>query len=118
MGRILQIRVSAWTYDEDDVLRAWPRLCAAVWPELDKWAPVGGRRGVMELAEALPAVVRFGGWPEELKTRTAEAVRAVAKCREGLVQALADWKPEEANRLSDSLEEALDTLEKLMPTDA
>ncbi|HIV66444.1 MAG TPA: hypothetical protein H9991_09320 [Candidatus Mailhella excrementigallinarum] len=118
MGRILQIRVSAWTYDEDDVLRAWPRLCAAVWPELDKWAPVGGRRGVMELAEALPDVVRFGGWPEELKTRTAEAVRAVAKCREGLVQALADWKPEEANRLSDSLEEALDTLEKLMPTDA
>lgn len=45
-------------------------------------------------------------------------MRAVAKCREGLVQALADWKPEEANRLSDSLEEALDTLEKLMPTDA
>lgn len=36
----------------------------------------------------------------------------------GACPALADWKPEEANRLSDSLEEALDTLEKLMPTDA
>ena len=31
MGRILQIRVSAWTYDEDEVLQAWPKLCALVW---------------------------------------------------------------------------------------
>ena len=41
MGKILQIRVSAWTYNEDDVPRTWPRLCSAVWPELDKWAPQG-----------------------------------------------------------------------------
>ena len=31
--------------------------------------------------------------------------------------ALADWKPEEANRYSDALEEALTALEKLMPED-
>lgn len=115
MGKILQIRVSAWTYDEDDVPRAWPRICAAVWPEQEKWAPVGGRHGVMELAAALPDVVRFGAWPDELKTRTADAVRAVEKVRTGLEQALADWKPEEANRFSDALEEALTALEKLMP---
>ena len=117
MGKILQIRVSAWTYNEDDVPRVWPRLCSAVWPQLDKWAPVGGKRGVMELAAALPDVVRFGGWPEELKTRIADAVQAVEKNRTGLEQALADWKPEEANRYSDTLEEALTALEKLMPED-
>ncbi len=115
MGKILQIRVSAWTYDEDEVLRAWPRLCAAVWPEVDKWAPVGSKHGVMELAASLPDVVRFGSWSDDLKSRTSDAVRNVETYKEQLEQALADWKPEEANRLSDRLEEALTALERLMP---
>ena len=28
MGKFLQIRVSAWTYREEDVVRAWPALTA------------------------------------------------------------------------------------------
>ena len=33
MGRILFIRVSAVTFDEKDVIKAWPTLCAVVWPD-------------------------------------------------------------------------------------
>ena len=69
----------------------------------------------MELAASLPDVVRFGSWPDELKARTSEAVRHVETYKEQLEQALADWKPEEANRFSDSLEGALTELERLMP---
>ena len=32
MGKLLQIRVSAWTYREEDVVRAWPALTALAWP--------------------------------------------------------------------------------------
>ena len=115
MGRILQIRVSAWTYDEDEVLAAWPKLCAAVWPELDKWAPVGNKHGVIELAEALPDVLRFGKWSKELKADCADAVRVIDEIRERIEKALSDWKPEDANHASDELEAALNELEKIMP---
>ena len=69
----------------------------------------------MELAASLPDVVRFGSWSDDLKSRTSDAVRNVETYKEQLEQALADWKPEEANRLSDRLEEALTALERLMP---
>ena len=59
MGRILQIRVSAWTYDEEEVLQAWPKLCALVWSQLDQWGPAGMKRGVTELAGYLPDALRY-----------------------------------------------------------
>ena len=32
MGKLLQIRVSAWTYREEDFVRAWPALTALALP--------------------------------------------------------------------------------------
>ena len=112
MGRILQIRVSAWTYDEDEVAQAWPTLSELVWPEVEKWSPPGGRKGVMELAKALPDVARFGNWSAQVREALRDGISTTTALAGELEQALSDWKPVEANRLSDLLEDALTSLEK------
>ena len=63
MGKILQIRVGAWTYNEEEVVAAWPKLSAQVWSELDRWGPSGMKRGVTVLAEYLPDALRFADVP-------------------------------------------------------
>ena len=115
MGRILQIRVSAWTYDEDEVLQAWPKLCALVWSQLDQWGPAGMKRGVTELAGYLPDTLRFSDLPEEVKKALRPGAKKVADILEEMRKALADWDPRKANTLSDALEEALFELEKEAP---
>ncbi|WP_458399526.1 hypothetical protein [Mailhella sp.] len=115
MGRILQIRVSAWTYDEDEVLQAWPRLCALVWSQLDQWGPAGMKRGVTELAGYLPDALRFSDLPDDVKKLLFPGVKKVAGILDDMRKALADWDPRKANALSDALEEALSELEKEAP---
>ena len=115
MGRILQIRVSAWTYDEDEVLQAWPKLCALVWSQLDQWGPAGMKRGVTELAGYLPDALRFSDLPDDVKRALLPGVKNVASILEDMRKALADWDPRRANALSDALEEALFELEKEAP---
>ena len=115
MGRILQIRVSAWTYDEDEVLQAWPKLCALVWSQLDQWGPAGMKRGVTELAGYLLDALRFSDLPEDVKKAMRPGAEKVAAVLESMRKALADWDPRKANTLSDELEEALVELEKEAP---
>lgn len=118
MGKILQIRVSAWTYDEDEVSCAWPRLTALVWPERDAWAPAGSKHGVMELAKALPDVARFGNWSEATRQALKQGIDTAYALSGKIDTALADWQPALANSLSDQLEDALTALEKLVPEGA
>ena len=115
MGRILQIRVSAWTYDEDEVVQAWPKLCALVWSQLDKWGPANMKRGVTELAGYLPDALRFSDVPDTQKKALRPGVEKVASTLGAMRAALADWDPRRANALSDALEEALFELEKEAP---
>lgn len=115
MGRILQIRVTAWTYDEDEVNRAWPRLTALVWAERDRWVPAGARHGVLELAKALPDAARFGHWPESTRQALRDGIDKAYGLSIRLEAALADWQPSLANRLSDELEDALTSLEERVP---
>lgn len=115
MGRILQIRVSAWTYDEDEVVEAWPRLCALVWSQLDKWGPANMKRGVTELAGYLLDALRFSDLPEDVKKALRPGAERVAAILEDMRSALADWDPRRANQLSDALEDALFALEKEAP---
>ena len=115
MGRILQIRVSAWTYDEDEVVQAWPKLCALVWSQLDKWGPANMKRGVTELAGYLPDALRFSDIPDVQKKALRPGVEKVASTLGAMRAALADWDPRRANQLSDALEEALFELEKEAP---
>jgi len=115
VGRILQIRVSAWTYDEDEVLQAWPKLCALVWSQLDQWGPAGMKRGVTELAGYLPDALRFSDLPDDVKKLLFPGAKKVAGILDDMRKALADWDPRKANALSDALEEALSELEKDAP---
>lgn len=117
MGKILQIRVGAWTYDEDEVPAAWPKLSALVWGELDRWGPSGMKRGVTELAGYLVDALRFADIPEETRKLLLPGAKNVAAVLENMRAALADWDPRRANLLSNELEEALTELEKLAPAD-
>ncbi len=115
MGRILQIRVGAWTYDEDEVTAAWPKLCTLVWGELDRFGPAGMKHGVTELAEYLPDAVRFADMDKKTRAALTPGVEKVSDRLSAMRSALAEWDPRRANTLSNELEDALTELEKLAP---
>ncbi len=132
MGRILTIRVSAVTFDQSEVFRAWPRLCALSWPgqgevEDGEWKrivlpPAIGpslgaekpRFGVLELAAALADQARFGDWLSGKKELLRDGLGRLAKAGEDLEAALSDWKPSDAHKASNAMEDALDDMEKLL----
>ncbi len=113
MGKILQIRVSAWTYDDEEVSKAWPLLSEFVWSQTDRWGPTDARHGVLELAEFLPDAIRFGMKNEKLKAAATPACAETAAILGKLRDALAGWDPREANRLSDLLEDSLTRVEQI-----
>jgi hypothetical protein len=107
MGKVLQIRVSAWTYDEAEVEAAWPRLA-----ELAFSVPLKReKRGVLEMVTALDDGLRFMDWPAPLKESLAPGMERVAAIKDQLDGALADWDPRRADKLSNALEDALDAVE-------
>ncbi|HBW16674.1 MAG TPA: hypothetical protein DEF41_11225 [Desulfovibrio sp.] len=112
MGRYLQIRVSASTFREEEVLRAWPRLTALVWPD-GPVGPEGG--GVLQLVAALDDACNFAGWNDTLRKALGQGIERAAVLKANLEEALGEWNAREANRLSDELEAALDELERLAP---
>jgi hypothetical protein len=109
MGRLLQIRVSANTYDEAEVARTWPRLSKLAWSE-DRVS--GSSYGVLELCRTLAEKQRLGMLPQEADGALGEGAKRLDSLVERLGSALGDWKATEANRLSDDLEDALSELEK------
>ena len=123
MGRILFIRVSAVTFDEKDVIKAWPVLFATVWPdpELDgvtsaaklarKLAPAVGR-GVLELAEGLTEKLRFGEMPKEWKAALEGPAKRLEDLRQRLDELLGDRDARAAYALTDEIEKALDEAEQ------
>lgn len=130
MGRILSIRLSAVTFNTEDVFRAWPHLCFLAWPGKGdisggSWKPKAvpatlvppvaaepPRYGVRELAHELLEEFRFGEWDAKLKDAAKDGMEALDKACEALDSALADWKPQIANTASDAIEDALDKLER------
>ena len=108
MGKILQIRVSAWTYDEGELERAWPRLA-----DLAFSVPLKrNRQGVLEMIEALDDGLRFMDWPEACKASLKPHLEHISSLKARLEGALADWDPRRANSLSDEIEDALDLAER------
>lgn len=134
MGKILNIRVMAQTYNENDVAKAWPRLASLAWPEwsaklgleaIDDSLPgystgesvvekaLGARKhGVMELAGALPDLLNFSDLPDNILNALAEPVARADKARRGIDAALGDWDVKTAAALTFELEEALSAAEK------
>ncbi len=114
MGKFLQIRVSAATWNPEDLEKAWPRLTKLAWPEDTPAEPGGAPRGVLELVDRLRDMARFEDLPAEIAPVVRERLPELAQGRVNLAQALADWKPAEANELSVALEEGLAALDKAL----
>lgn len=134
MGKLLDIRVTARTYDEDAVAKAWPRLVALAWPEwsarlgmdgIRDYVPgyaagqspvekaLGGRgHGVVELAEALPDALKFGGIPDGVAAVLQAPVAEAEKIKRELDAALGDWNAQKASALTFQLEDALSRAEQ------
>ncbi|MDR2055329.1 MAG: hypothetical protein LBQ10_05620 [Desulfovibrio sp.] len=107
MGKALQIRVSAVTWNEDLLEKFWPDLT-----ELAFSVPIKHeKRGVLEMVRALDEGLRFMGWPEARKTAIGDDIRKAAALGKAIENALADWRPRRANILSDELENVLDRME-------
>lgn len=110
MGRFLQVRVSAWTYSEDEVEKAWPSLWKLIWEESGHAIP---KKGVMELARDTYDAVRAGlidsAAADALKDKADEADQLY----HAIEKALAAREPKEADRLSYELEDCLDALEDI-----
>ncbi len=110
MGKLLQIRVSAWTYSEDEVRKTWPALWKLVWGEGGDAVP---RKGVTELAQAAFDAVRAGLIPKEQREPLRDRAEQAEALRLKFEDALAARQPGEADALSYELEDCLDALEDI-----
>ena len=109
MGDVLQIRVSAVTWNRERMEELWPRLV-----RMAETVPTKPENmGVLELVQVLAEGLRFMDWPKQVQERMGPGNRKASEIKSALEKALADWKPGEANALSVTLEATLDALERL-----
>ncbi len=107
MGKVLQIRVVAVTWDDDLVEKYWPKLSELAFSVPIKFE----NRGLLEMVRALAEGLDFMKWSDSRKRVMGPGIRKAAQIRAELEKALADWDPRKANSLSDELEDTLDKLE-------
>lgn len=108
MGKALQIRVSAVTWNEDLLEKLWPKLT-----ELAFSVPIKHEKhGVLEMVRALDQGLQFLPWSEARRKALGPGILEAARIKEDIEAALADWQPRDANKLSDKLEDVLDQLER------
>ena len=107
MGKALQIRVSAVTWDEELLEKLWPRLT-----ELAFSVPLKhDKRGVLEMVKSLHDGLRFMDWPAQRKEALTPGIELCADIAQRIEGSLTNWDPRKANALSDELELELDKLE-------
>ena len=130
MGKILTIRLSAVTYNTDEVFHAWPYLCALAWPGKGEliggaWRPAAVSKklgppveaetpgfSVQDLAHNLMEEFQFGDWEPDVKQEIEDGMQELQHAVASLEKALEDWQPQAANTATDALEDALDKLER------
>ena len=110
MGKVLQVRVSAWTFSEDEVEKAWPSLWKLVWGEGGDAIP---KKGVLELAQAVFDAVRAGLISDDKADSLREGAEKVEDLRFKIEAALSAWQPKDADKLIYELEDGLDALEDI-----
>lgn len=110
MGKYLQIRVSAWTFSEDDVEKAWPSLWKLIWGEGGDAVP---KKGVMELALAVYDAIRAGLVESKVVEALKDGADEADRLYHAVEKALADRDPQAADKLSYELEDCLDALEDI-----
>lgn len=108
MGKVLQIRVIAVTWNDDLLEENWPRLSRMAFAVPVKLE----NHGLLEMVRALSEGLQFMKWSQARKDAMGPGIRKAAQIRSDLEKALADWEPRKANELSDQLEDSLDALER------
>ncbi|MBU1041993.1 MAG: hypothetical protein KKF77_12925 [Proteobacteria bacterium] len=113
MGRTLQIRVSATTFDPAEVERRWPRLSALAFSPVAVKIPAlpPESRGVLELVTHLADRLEIGMLPDEALRDLPEGIKKAAAAKARLEAELGEWNARAANALTDEIEDALDELE-------
>lgn len=108
MGKVLQIRVTAVTWDDDLLEEYWPRLTKLAFSVPIKLE----NHGLLEMVRALSEGLQFMKWSDARKKAMGPGITKAAEIRASLEKALADWEPRKANDLSNELEDTLDALER------
>lgn len=111
MGRVLQVRVYAYTYSEDDVRKAWPLLWKLVFEENTPGFP-HEMKGVLELVRALDDLYQFGDVVDAVRKALEEGLPRVVQDVQDMQDRLAEWNPQAANKATDRIEDGLGELEK------
>lgn len=113
MGRTLQVRVSASTFDPAEVERRWPRLVALAFSPVAVKIPAlpPETRGVLKLVTHLADRLEIGLLPEEALRELADGIGKAAAARAKLEAELGEWNARAANAATDEIEDALDELE-------
>ncbi len=108
MGKALQIRVSAVTWDQGLPEKLWPRITelAATVPSSEK------KLGVVEIVYRLYDGLQFMKWPQERQNTLGDGIKKAHTAVKDLEKALADWDARKANTLSDTIEDILESLER------
>lgn len=109
MGRFIQIRVSAVTFSEDEVEKAYKSLWELAWQD-PKVIPT---KGVPELAEAIFDGVRSGIIAKDKADKLRDKAEKAEELRLKLADALKDRDPQKADKLSYELEDCLESLEDI-----
>jgi len=107
MGRVLQIRVMAYTYDPAELARQWPRLYKLAFPTTGE-----SEHDMREMVGSMADQVRFGALDSRQKSLLMPDVERIEEILARMDEALAEWNPREANKISEELEEALDEMER------
>jgi len=110
MGKVLQIRVSAWTFSEDEVEKTWPNLWKLIWDESGHAIP---RKGVLELVRDTYDAVRVGLVDAKVAEALKEKSEEADKLYHAIEKALNDRDPKTADKLSYEIEDCLDALEDI-----
>lgn len=113
MGKFLQIRVIAQTYDEAAAEERFSKLYALAWPT--EATPAAGPKGLLELTAGLDDAVRLGDLSGPERKALLPGVEKAMALKAGLEAALGERDPKTADKLSYDLEDALGELEKLAP---
>ncbi len=108
MGKALQIRVSAVTWNEELVKKLWPKLSEFAFSIPHKHS----KHGVLEMVQCLGDGLEFMNWPQKRKELLGPNIIKVVDIMRNLEHALASWNPREAHTLSEELEDILNTLER------
>ena len=121
MGKHLFIRVSAHTFDEQKVQKAWPTLYEMAWPDVYKTPEkkavetFAGKRnkGVLELVSAVHEAVVFGKCLDSKDAVTLSPILTKSMLLlQSLEEALASRDVPLAHKLTNEIEDTLDELEK------